>query len=298
MYLAFFKTNWPWIAMLAFAAVSIGGYRSFISPPADFPSGSIVVVAQGLSAPQVARGLADARVIAHPMSLELLVRLGAKSTRIQAGAYRFESPQNVFTIARRLVTGAFGLPLTRITFIEGVTVREIAAQVEEAFPGISAADFASIGEPHEGYLFPDTYFFSPSADAESIVRDMRDNFNAQTAPLAEETRASGHSLSEIVMMASLIEKEARGITDKRLVSGILWNRLERDMPLQVDAARETYEHKGFPAVPIANPGLESLEAALHPAQTDYFYYLTGNDGLMHYAKTFTTHQSNIRKFLN
>jgi len=99
-------------------------------------------------------------------------------------------------------------------------------------------------------------------------------------------------------LASLIEKEARTNEDKHIVAGILLNRLALGMPLQVDAARDTYEHTGLPSKPICNPGLESINAILHPTKTDYLYYLTGRDDLMHYATTFAGHQSNRRKYLD
>jgi len=294
----FYKRHFPWIVAFVLAVLIVSGYRLLFSPPSNFPSGDIVVIAEGSSAPHVAEELAGAHVIARPFMLELMLRIGAGSTRIQAGAYLFKAPQNLFTIAYRLVAGDYGLPLARITFIEGVTVREMAAQVAEIFPTIPASTFFSQGQSQEGYLFPDTYLFQPSADAASILKTMRANFDEKITPLASEIQASGYSLSDIVIMASLIEKEARTDADRHLVAGILWKRLELGMPLQVDAARDTYTHTGLPAAPICNPGLDSIESTLHPTKTDYLYYLTGKDDLMHYATTFAGHQANVRKYLH
>jgi UPF0755 protein len=127
---------------------------------------------------------------------------------------------------------------------------------------------------------------------------MRDNFDTKISGLSEDIIASGHSISDIIIMASIIEKEARTNEDRHIVSGILWNRIKIGMALQVDAAPETYKHTGFPPTPIYNPGLDSIEAALHPTKTNYLYYLTGKDGLMHYATTFAGHQTNLKKYLN
>ena len=121
-------------------------------------------------------------------------------------------------------------------------------------------------------------------------------------------------------MASLVEKEARTDANRRIVAGVLWNRLALGMPLQVDAVfgyifdrdtyspsfedlkvdspYNTYTHKGLPPGPISNPGLESIYAALYPTKTNYLYYLTGRDTLMHYAKTYAEHQANRRKYLD
>ena len=238
---------------------------------------------------------------------------------MQAGAYLFSIPENALVVAYRLATGDYGLPPVRITFPEGVTVRDIAEKVSDALPLISAQDFMSLGKPEEGYLFPDTYIFTTNADAKSIIDTMRTNFNTKIIPLMGDIKASGHSLSDIVIIASLIEKEVRTDANRRIVSGILWNRLALGMPLQVDAVfgyifnRDTYSpsfedlkvsspyntyiHTGLPPGPISNPGLESTQAALYPTKTDYLYYLTGKDDQMHYARTYDGHQVNQSKYL-
>ncbi len=315
----FFKRHIAWFFSFALAMLLVGGYQVLFSPPADFPAGSIVSVARGASAPSVAVQLADAHIIAHAGLLRAVLRVSGESDHIQAGAYLFTAPQNLFVVAYRLVTGAYGFPPVRMTFPEGATVRDIAERVAEAFPDISAEDFLTAGKQYEGYLFPDTYLFSPSSDADSIIALMRANFNAKILSLSNDITASGHSLSDIVVMASLIEKEARSDTVRRTVAGILWNRLERGMPLQVDAVfgyifgrdtyspsfadlkvdspYNTYTHTGLPPGPINNPGLAALDTALHPAKTDYLYYLTDKNGVMHYATTYAQHLANQRKYL-
>jgi UPF0755 protein len=269
--------------------------------------------------PEIAQKLTDAHVIEHPTILRALLRLSGESNAVQTGAYKFTTPQNVFVIAYRLVMGDYGLPPVRITFVEGVTIREMAAQVESSFPGVSANDFLLAAKGQEGYLFPDTYFFQPSMDARAIVATMRANFNTKIATLRNEILASGHSISDIVTMASIVEKEARSSTARHMVSGILWNRITHKMPLQVDAVfgyifnratyspsftdlkvdslYNTYTHIGLPPGPIDNPGFDSLEAAVNPTKTNYLYYLTGKDDLMHYATTYAGHQANQKKYL-
>ena len=315
----FLKRHIPWLIASALALFCVAGYEVLLAPPADFPAGSIVTVARGSSAPEVAQEFATAHIIEHPAVLRTILRLSGASAGVQAGAYRFESPQNAYTVASRLITGAYGFPPVRLTFVEGITVREMAAQIADALPEISAQDFAKEAQSYEGYLFPDTYLFPPSADAASIVAAMRSNFNAKIAPLLDEVRASGRSLSDTVVLASLVEKEARTTANRRIVAGILENRLKLGMPLQVDAVfgyifnrdtyspsyadlkvdspYNTYTHKGLPPGPIDNPGLDSLDAVVNPTKTDYLYYLTGKDNQMHYATTFAAHQANQRKYL-
>ncbi|MDD3531089.1 MAG: endolytic transglycosylase MltG [Candidatus Pacebacteria bacterium] len=315
-----FERSWQrWVLAFVLGLSVAIGYGIAFSPPADFPVGSIVSIAPGASAPSVATQLATAHIIKHPRVLRALLRVAGASDRLQAGAYLFSTPTDVFVVAYRLVTGDYGIPPARITFPEGETARDYAVRVHEAFPDISESSFLSLAKPYEGYLFPDTYVFSPSADAGSIVQTMRTNFNTKTASLMGDAGASGHSLSDIITLASLVEKEARSVENKRIVAGVLWNRLKLGMPLQVDAVfgyifdrdtyspsladlkaespYNTYTHKGLPPGPISNPGLESIDAVIHPTKTTYLYYLTGKDNQMHYATTFAEHQTNRQKYL-
>lgn len=314
------KKNIPWVVAFVLALVIVIGYESTIAPPRNFSPGTLVRIVRGSSAPEIANELSEAHIIAHPTLLRALLRITGKSDAVQTGVYKFDTAQNLFSVAYRLIAGVYGIPAARITFVEGVTLREAGTQVANAIPGISTDDFMSAAQGQEGYLFPDTYFFQPGVDAQTVVATMRANFEKKIAPLASAITASGHSLSDIVTLASLVEKEARTPEDKHIVAGILWNRIKLGMPLQVDAVfgyiynRETYSpspadlqvkspyntytHIGLPPGPIDNPGIESLEAAVNPTTTKYLYYLSGNDGLMHYATTYAGHQANLRKYLH
>lgn len=317
--MVFFQSHISWVIAFVLALVLVGGYRVLVSAPVTFSANSIVTISRGASAPQVAEQLAKAHIISYPSILQLLLRVSGMSNSVQAGTYRFDIPQNIFTIARRITTGAYGFPPVHITFVEGTTIREIATSVAEAFSGITTSDFMKEAQSYEGYLFPDTYLFAPSSDTASIVATMRENFNTKISALSSDIALSEHSLSDIVIMASLIEKEARTTAVRKTIAGILWNRLRLGMPLQVDAVfgyifnrdtysplfadlkvdspYNTYTHTGLPPGPINNPGLDSLEAALHPTETNYLYYLTDSNGVMHYATTYAGHQANQRKYL-
>lgn len=306
--------HWASVAAASVLMV-LCGYLYAFAPPADFTPGTIVRVARGSALPEIAQELADARVIMHPALLRAVLRLSGTSGTVQTGAYKFAVPESMLVIAYRLVAGDYGLPPIRITFFEGMTIREMADRVANASPDISAEDVLTAAKGQEGYLFPDTYFFEPSADAASIVETLRANFNVKI----REVDLNGRSISDVVTMASLVEREARTDVDRRLVAGILWNRIRLGMPLQVDAVfgyifnrdtyspspadlkadspYNTYTHQGLPPGPIANPGLDALLAAANPAKTNYLYYLTGHDGLMHYATTYPGHQANLRKYL-
>lgn len=306
------------LALFAGVLLAISGYL-LIGAPWPFPSGTVVVVPPGVSARGAAELLVEARVVREPFVLELLWRANGAGAVIRPGTYRFAEPEDALTVARRLATASYGIPAVRITFPEGVTVLDMATKISKAMPGISASDFISAAGPYEGYLFPDTYTFQPADTAPDIVTRMQKDFSRKIAPLVPDIADSGHSLSDIVIMASIIEREAARPEDRAMISGILWNRIRLGMPLQVDAVfgyinsratyspsfrdlavnspYNTYVNTGLPPGAICNPGISSIEAALHPAKTSYLYYLTGRDGLMHYAKTYAGQLANERAYL-
>lgn len=315
----FFRQNRWWVISFVSAVILYGGYELTLAPPPRFPSGSIVVIVRGTSVTDIAQQLSGERIIMHPTLLRLILRVTGTARNVQTGAYLFEKPENLLVVVYRLVVGAYDIPPARITLVEGLTVREMGAKIAGAAPEIPIADFISAAKPYEGYLFPDTYTFSPGESAESAVALMRANFNTKIASLSSGISTSGHSLSDIVIIASLVEKEARSVENKKIVAGILWSRLKLGMPLQVDAVfgyifnrstyspspsdlkvdslYNTYTHKGLPPGPICNPGLDSLKAAIAPTKTTYLYYLTGSDNQMHYAVTYAAHQANQQKYL-
>lgn len=288
------------------------------APPLGF-SPTTVVIERGETLPHIARTLTDKRIIAHPLLLSLLLRGTGTSGKVQPGAYLFLAPQSLFTVGYRIVHGSFGLPSARITFTEGMTVRDYGELLEASLPNLSAEAFIKAAQGEEGYLFPDTYLFQPGATTSQIIERLRGTFDSKIEPLQDQIEASGHSQSDIVIMASLIEKEARTDTNRRLVAGVLWNRLKKDMPLQVDAVfgyifnRDTYSpsfddlkvdspyntylYRGLPPGPIDNPGLESIDAALHPTPSTFLYYLVDDEGVMHYATTYDEQLANQRKYL-
>jgi UPF0755 protein len=315
----FIRRHVRWVVIGTLAVLIASSYHVLFSAPATFEAGSIVNIARGTSAPQVAQVLFDAHVIRHPLLLRLALNISGTSNSVQAGAYLFERPQNVLMVAHRLTSGTYDLPSVRLTFTEGMTVRDAATEIANALPEISTQDFVKEAKPYEGYLFPDTYLLSPSSDAAEIVAIMRENFDTKIAALARNILASGRSLSDIVILASLLEKEARTSANRRIIAGILLNRLHLGMPLQVDAVfgyifnrdtyspslsdlevdspYNTYTHIGLPPGPIDNPGLDALVDALEPTKTTYLYYLVDKNGVMHFATTFAAHQANQKKFL-
>src|ERR1035437_1087485 len=299
------KPHIPWLVAFVLAITLVIGWTTLFSAPSNFSSDTLVRIEEGMSTPEIANVLAQDHIIKHRLIFRALLRVSGESNNVQKGIYKFEKPQNIFVIAYRLVVANYGLPPVRLTFIEGATVREMAEQITTALPLIRAEEFLAGAKTEERYLFRDTYFFQPGATSKSIIDTLRANFDTKIAQLQTEISASGRSLSDTVIMASLVEKEARTSANRRIVAGIFLNRLKAGMPLQGDAVfgyifnratfspslsdlkvnspYNTYTHTGLPPGPIDNPGLDAFEAVLNPTKTNYLYYLTGNDDQMHYA---------------
>lgn len=177
--------------------------------------------------------------------------------------------------------------LVRVTIPEGFNVRQIAGRLEAA--GLfQAEDFVKAAAGEEGFLFPDTYEFYSHSKPGDVILKMKENFLKKVG--LEVSR-------DVIIMASLLEEEARHDGDWEKIAGILWKRLEAGMALQVDAEPGTYDYPGLPPAPISNPGLDAIEAALHPAASPYWYYLSDKAGNIHYAKTFEEHKANRLKYL-
>ncbi len=184
----------------------------------------------------------------------------------------------------------------RITIPEGYDNQEISKLFDIRFKYFDHDVF--IQSAPQGYLFPDTYYVGLYMNATATIALLKDNFDTKVSPLMSEINRSGFSLNEIILMASILEAEVRGVNDMKIVSGILWKRLKINMALQVDSSPETYERRGLPKMPLNNPGLNSITAALRPTASPYFYFLTDKSGTVHYAETFEEHKINRAKYLN
>lgn len=314
-----FKAHrWVFIAgALCFLSVFGFFYYTAVRPPSDFPSNSSITISPGATLSGTAALLQRENVIRSPFWFSVAVRLLGGEGRVTAGDYFLGGPENVLTIARRVVFGAYGFVPERITIPEGSTNARIASLLSLQLPKFDAEQFKLLSAEKEGYLFPDTYFFLPHTTAADAVAMFESNFRNRIAPVQDAIASFGKPLSEVVTMASLIEREAPNTNDRRIIAGILWKRLAIGMPLQVDAAfsyvnggkppaskdfsvdspYNTYLHRGLPPTPICNPGLDAITAAVTPVATDYFYYLSDKTGAIHYAVTFDEHKANKKKYL-
>lgn len=305
-------------ALIAFGATAVI-VRQLFFPPKTFPVPYVVVIDRGQSLFSISEELYTDGAIRSRRIFEMLMLTLGNDKSISHGEYYFETPATVVDVALRITGRRFGIERTRITIPEGFTNKQIAERLENELHDFDTALFLELAQKHEGYLFPDTYIFFPWTTPDSVINTLKNTFDTKTAPLQDEIRASKRSFSDIIIMASLIEKEARGDIDRETISGILWKRIDTGMPLQVDApflyliGKEsseltrtdlamdspfnTYKNKGLPPSPIGNPGLASIKAALFPKASPYLYYLHSEDGTIYYARTYTEHLQNIKKYL-
>lgn len=301
----------------AFIVVVVPLILWLVPPP--FFSATTVEVRRGATISEVAQKISDAGVVYTPelITISLLI----KGDNVTAGAYKFNSPVNAITVADRLAAGDFQMPQAKVVIPEGFTNEQIAERLrseldEESF---SAGGFLDQARDKQGYLYPDTYRLHTDATAEEVISLMEENFYEQISSLEEEINNFDHSLSGVVKVASLIELEAADYEIRRRISGVLWKRLAEGMPLQVDAVfvsilgKNTYElthddlrtespynlyrNTGLPPTPIANPGIDSIRAAVNPITSDDLYYLSDRDKNFYFTSTLSEHNQNKRKYL-
>lgn len=295
--------------------------------PAQPSTETFVEIAPGMGSRQIASLLAVRDVIRSRYAFDLLRLI--RGGKLQAGEYRFAQPASVLEVYARLHRG--DVYFRTVTVPEGYNLFDIAQAIEDAQLGSKEAFLAAARKDvHliadldpgatnlEGYLFPDTYHFQKMQTSDQMAAAMVKRFREVAASIG--LTGNDH---KIVVLASLIEKETPLAQDRPLVASVFTNRLAKNMPLMTDPAviyaamldhryrgtiyasdlraespYNTYLHTGLPPGPICNPGLASLEAALHPAQSDYLYFVADADSSGHsrFAASLAEHERNVSAY--
>jgi UPF0755 protein len=285
------------------------------SPISQSSSPKTFVVNQGDGLVSISRRLKSNQFVRSQLVFIFhAYRLGL-NRQLQAGTFLLSSSLSTEEIVQKLSRG--GSHDYWLKIIDGTRLEEIKNQVP--------ADFSSLAIDLEGQLFPDSYLIPEDYTSQEILAVIQKNFSAKFAQAKVSATNTELSDSQIVTLASLLEREGRTLPSKQMIAGILLNRLKINMALQVDAtvqyARDTirtpkvywqplssvdlkikspfntYLQPGLPPSPICNPGYDSLYAAFHPTSSDYLYYITGTDGQMYYAATLDAHNQNVSKYL-
>jgi UPF0755 protein len=306
------------IILLVVAALLIW-WSNGVAPVSKKDTGTqTFVVNKGAGIREIASSLKRAGLIKDPVVFFLLVKKEGLEKKIQAGSFKLSPSQSAGQIAKNLTLGTQDI---WITIPEGKRAEEVAEILKKNLPLYNDSWVETLKE-NEGYLFPDTYLFPKESTVETVVNVMRGTFDSRFAEVENHTNLTH---DQVVILASLIEREAREDIDRPIISSVIHNRLNIGMPLQIDATVQyalgydageqtwwkknltvtdlkidspynTYVVTGLPPGPIASPGLAVLKAAANPADTDYIFYITDKNGENHYAKTNAQHNANIKKY--
>ena len=280
----------------------------------DSTENKLFSVERGQNLLKIAENLEKEELIKNRFLFDFYVITKGMSGKLQAGDYLFNPSESCAEIAKKIISG--DIAKEEITIIEGWTLKDIGFYFENK--GMFQAEELYDEMPElEGYLFPDTYLVRRGASLEEIVEKMKANFQEKTNGL--------EITPEIVIMASLIEKEVKTKEEKEIVSGIFWKRIKEGRSLdscatiayilgggnwtfeemrkeiakgkEIDSPYNTYKHLGLPLGPICNPGLESIMAAIYPKDSEYWYYLSTPEGETVFSKTLEEHNIAQAKYL-
>jgi UPF0755 protein len=291
-----------------------------------------IIIPKGSGSIAIGELLESKGIIKSKWGFRLLVDRLNYESKLQAGSYTLNKSQNLKEIIETLTKGSEDF---WVTIPEGKRREEIALILFNEFEKndlpFSIPDFLESSKELEGYLFPDTYLIPRTMTEEEIVNLMRATFDEK---IPDELKIKANKLNlefgEALILASLVEREAKYDVDRSKIAGVLINRLQIQMPLQIDATVQyalgsaqcitkttsdcnwwpqiteteykspynTYKVNSLPPAPICNPGIKVIEAILNPDSHDYLYYVSEPSGTTHYAKTLEEHETNIQKYLN
>lgn len=286
--------------MSIFVTIFCYGYYITRTIPNNFPIGQQFTIDENESLRSISTRLEREHYITSALWFRAWVSSLGGDRHVQLGSYDFDKAYVLGAMVKRFVTEN-PKPLVQVTIPEGSTSVEVAKFVHEALPTIDEELFTKkvAMQKADGKLFPSTYYLLPSHKEEAIIKMMTETFEKKYSTAFRWTVIPEplKNVEEVIVLASILEGEAKGEVDMQMVAGILLARLKNRMPLQVDAAKATYEVRGLPTTPINNPGLVALGAVLHPIPSPYLFYITGKDGKMYYAKTFEEHKRNVQRYL-
>ncbi|MEJ2200576.1 MAG: endolytic transglycosylase MltG [Desulfuromonadaceae bacterium] len=311
------------------AVVPVSRFVCFVQQPVAPSSPRIVAIAPGTSFAQIAHRLEAEGVVSDGGQLKWLGRWRRATHRIQAGQYAFVLPATPDQVLERLVAG--DVVRYRFTVPEGLTLWEIAQRLEaeergraETFLTLArdpefCRQLGVVAETLEGYLFPETYLLTDGMTERQLIRTMVREFERRLTPEIEAAaRQQSLDRRQLVILASIIQKEAGDRKEMPLIAAVFHNRLRKGIPLQSDPTviygiehfdgnltrkhlrtptpYNTYQLSGLPAGPIANPGEDALRAAAFPTASDYLYFVARGNGTHAFSRTLAEHNAKVRKY--
>lgn len=330
------------LVLLAWAGIALvglaGGVLAFvvydyITQPGIAGPAVTVTIPSGATGQEIAGILKDADLVEYETLFMLAMRIDGSDRSLRSGVYEMPrglSPMQLLHLLHEGPARPLQVDRRRITIPEGLAIQQMVEMFEteeeqEAFLEAvrSPALLARLGieaETLEGFLMPNTYFFDDDPEPFEIVERMVVQFERDYQRLLDEIPGAGrYDKMYIVTVASLVEKEARDGEERPLVAAVIYNRLDQNMHLgldatlqfalnkygqrmlnvdkEVDSPYNTYRNRGLPPGPIANPGVASLRAAMRPAQADYLYFVSNADGWTHtFSRTLREHQRAVERY--
>ncbi len=304
---------------IACVLVIMGSVLYTLKSPREFVPDTVVTISNGMTFRQAGQLLQEKKIIKSAGLMQVCAQIISANESVIAGEYVFEKPQNACSIGYRVTRGLFGTTRIKITIPEGSTNRDIADILAKKIPNINVDEFIAKAKDREGYLFPETYFFFKTSSVDQIIDRLQNEYTQQVTPLYPDMKGTNRSESDIIIVASILEREAKNKDEAKIIAGIMYRRMQIGMPLQVDATFlysvgkgsseltlndlrtdspwNTYTRTGLPPGPIGNPGMDMIYAAIHPEMSRYLYYLHDRNGQIHYAITHDEHVRNKQKFL-
>lgn len=315
--------QWTILVLLVTTLVLGGWLYHLTTAPEGFEPREVTIL-PGSTVADITHDIRNAGVVrSEPVLYGVIVSLYRDMT-IKAGTYSFVTPQNVLAVAYQLTNTTPADELVRVTLPEGMTVAGYEAILAASLPEFDGATYRALTASAEGYLFPETYYVPVHYTTAELVTLLREGSNAILSEYQDVITRSNLTPYEVLILASILEREANTPESMKMVSGILQNRIAIGMPLQADATIEyvldkplhelpegelanqlrevespynTYQNRGLPPTPIGNPGRIAIEAVLFPTPSEYLFYITGTDGAFYYAETYDEHQININRYL-
>jgi len=317
------------IGILVFIGLFFWWGRVTAPTNAKSQEAQIFVIPKGQAIDIIASRLKGAGLIRSKVAFKIIVFRDGLAKKIQAGDFRLKSSMDLTTLSQELTHGTLDI---WVTLLEGWRREEMANKIAAEFSARQAdfdkALFLQTTKGEEGYLFPDTYLLPRDASEQTIAQILTSTFEKK---VDLSSNNSGLSASQVVTLASIVEREVNTDKDRPIIAGILIKRLKNDWPLQADATVQyfvgtnncrriqgdcnwwpqnltranidttsvynTYQNQGLPPTPIASPGLASINAVLNPKPSPHWFYISDLTGVIHYARDIEGHNSNIAKYL-
>jgi len=317
------------LALVCLGVAAYAGARWALAPAATDAPDVLFVVEPGQPLAAIARNLEAAGLVRRAEGVELLARFRALASQLRSGEYRLNAAMPPGEILARIARGQ--VETYPVVLPEGLRATEIGRRLESAGL-VDASEFLAVvfdpavpaelgveGESLEGYLFPETYRMPKGLPAKEVARVLVDQFLEQWRKIAPLAARHDYSMRDVVTLASIVEKETGAPEERPLIASVFHNRLDRNMRLESDPTTiygipdfdgnlrrrdledggnpyNTYRIQGLPPGPIANPGAEALRAVVEPADSNYLYFVSKNDGTHTFSRTYSEHVNAVNRY--